>query len=612
MVLTPEQIKKKLKEASKKGFIHYEIEQIKTHDIRCAFHTEPTQDVKRLLYRKTFLAFVGTIISQDKLEVFTHLMTLPIETVDFMEGVMNELKKIFEAQNRNISFLFQNTELSQDFQDYLEEIGDQDFWQTKGFNAMKSSINKLVVCDLPAANKDEEGNIIQDSKYPKPYYYFLPAENVFDLEFDRTEEIEWIIFKDCHDQDLYHYMDGQKYMTLSIVKGKAIEIVPMTIHDTGYCPVRSFWSTPFNSESKLQKRAPISNSLGKIDWLLFLMISQKHTELYAGFPMIVMYEQKCTYKDDAGNFCDGGQVKSSVRIGNTDEYRESSTACPSCANKSQLGAGTVLTAPARSEQSDPDLLTGVNVVPAETKSLDYLEKRIKQFEAGVIVNTIGLVREPSKEAMNELQIQSGYESRANVLLDVKSNFEKIHKFVLDTLGRMRYGNLYGGSVVFYGDKFYLYDASDLMIDYKAAKDSGTPVFELSEQFKQIINTRYKNNPEMIERFTCLFQIEPFPLVSMKELKDLADVYKATPEELMLKSHFDQLISRFENEYTSISEFMPLAPREKKVEFIRETLLGYLEELQVEEEPAANTTEDQVDPITGKPVNGKEEPAIITT
>lgn len=589
--LTAERVKQSYKLPPQ--WLAYEQEQIEKHDSRCKFHVEPTQDEKRLYYYKSFLSFVNTIIDEDKQKVFKHLLTLPIETVDFMEGVLNELKKIFESQNRNISFQFNDPELIPDYQAFLEKIGDETFWRTKGFNAMKSSINQIIICDLPKAETDDEGNIIQGTRFPEPYYYLLPACNVVDIDYDSNLCIEWIIFKDVKNKNIIHAFDDEKFMTFEVQRGVPVQIGTDIPHDIGWCPAVNFWSIPFNSESKLQRRAPISNSLGKLDWLLALMVFQKHNELYAGFPIYIMYEQRCTYKDDGGNFCDGGIVRMSVKVGNTDQYRDVSQPCPLCSNSTSLGAGKILTAPARSANDEPDLLQGVHVVPAEQISLEYLQKRVQIFEASVVVNTIGLVREPSKEAMNELQIQSGYESRTNVLLDVKGNFERAHKFVIDTLGRMRYGDLYIGSVVFYGDKFYLYDASDLLEAFDKSKTSGAPMFELSSQFDQVIQTRYRNNPEMIERYSILYEVEPFPLVSMKELKDQKDVYLPTNEELIIKSRFDQLIKRFENEFQTIAYFMPLAAKELRIEFIRETIKGYVEELLQAGTPPPPTAEPAI-------------------
>ena len=99
-VLDPTQIVKLIQETPQNPEIKY----CKHHDRRALFHTEPTEEQKELKYLKHYLAYIQQIIDDNKFNVFEHIVKLlPIETVDFTEGVFNELKKVKEYGYVNLT-----------------------------------------------------------------------------------------------------------------------------------------------------------------------------------------------------------------------------------------------------------------------------------------------------------------------------------------------------------------------------------------------------------------------------------------------------------------------------------------------------------------------------
>lgn len=575
--LQKEQILTILQNASKPE----ELNSCLKHDIRNKFHAEPSFDAFKLPYRQQFIEWVGTIINKKKLEVFTQLMTMPIETVEFTEGVFDELTKIFEAQDRYIGFEFTNPELGGDFERFLKEIGDSDFWQTKGFSTMKVAINSIVILDLPTVQNS------QQDRFPRPYYYLLDVQKVKAFEVNLQFKFEYIIFHNAHNDNLVHVFDDGFYRTYSIVKegdpGKLVaaeyNLVSEVPHDLGYTPARSFWTTPFEECSRLQKRGPQSNSLGKFDWLLFLYTSMKHVELYAGFPVDVMYEQRCDYRDSVGGQCENGKVRRVVKadvLGQ--DQRVVFDDCPNCKDKQLLGAGTVLTAPAMASKDDPDLLQGMNRIGADKDSLEYLLSRIDKYEATVSTNMIGYVAEGIREAMNKEQVGSMLESQINCLSEVRDNFQNIHRWVLEGLARLRYGR---GALISvacnYGNKWFIHSVEKLQEQLKESKDNGFPNFELNSQFEQIAQTKYKNNPNMLARVKTLMAIEPYQNYTVDDLGTLNEKFGLNQNLVRLKIDFSSYVGRFEREFMNVGAFMQFAPFEVKVVFITEKLLQYVAE-----------------------------------
>lgn len=545
-----------------------EVKRALLQDERAKFHTVPTQIDDRNEYLLIFNSWVGDIIDSSKLEVFKHLNTLPIQTVDFTESIFNQVKKVFHAEDRFITHRFVNEEMEEDFAKYLKEIGDNDFWSTKGFEAMKSSVSDILVIDMPSHETDGE--------LPEPYYYLLGVENIIALDVDRFGSYEYLIFKDHKDNDIIHAWDGMFYRSYKKDTG-TLKLLIESEHGVGYVPAISLWSTPYDSTSKIQKRGLITNALGRLDWLLYKITSVKHETLYAGFPVDIMYEQECSYEDDQGNVCDDGVVNShttKVVDGHEESFIKKSS-CPLCSKTQRLGAGTQLTAPSRGDSDDPDLINGLNRVGADVPSLNWIEENITKDKHEITSNIIGVAKDGNDSAKNELQITSNYESRLTVLLDVKKNYERAHRFVVNTIGKLRYGSAYTGSIINYGERMFIYSLSSLNDTFKQFKENGMPVFELANQQNQIMHTKYQNNPEMIQRVNVLKNLEPYQTYTTSELLTMKD--SLHPEKLALKLNFEEYINRFERENMNIVSFMQFSDMSDKVDVISAKLDEYVQD-----------------------------------
>jgi hypothetical protein len=601
--LSKEAIPEKLKISQ----LSNEYKSIEKHDKRVCFHTEPSVDDKKIDWLNNYRAWIKKILDPDKNEVFFELMSLPIETVDFTESVLKELRKVFEGQDRNISHNMVSKELVSDYNDYLKLIKDSEYWENQGFNAMRSNINAVMVVDLPELPVIN-GTFVQPTKYATPYYHMLDPCDVVNGEVRRDGQFEWILFKDRKVKDKYYLFDDAFYRTFIQDGDKIIDLKEFP-HTLGYTPARTFWTTPFNKDSQWQRLSPISNSLGKLDWLLFLYCSKRHLITYAGFPIYIMYEKQCTYTED-GNACDGGRIKvttkngATVGSGTTTSWKE----CPRCSVRKILGAGTIMTAPAPTDKDDVDLIQGVNVVYADVDSIANLSAEIMSDEHKLSASIAGLVKEINEAAKNEKQVYSGFENRLTVIQWIKENFENIHKWCLDTMGRLRYGKSFSASTVSYGQKFYLYSFEDMIIELKDAKAAGVPVYEVNALIDELLAAKYSNNPELYQRYKILKELEPYVAFTLGELKALPG---ATDERLItLKKNFPEYISRFEGEFTDVVSFMPLQDMEQKIKFIRETLLSYVEddrkvmlEQQKEQQAIMNPAPAGEPAFGGKPGNG---------
>lgn len=592
MILTREQAAELIKKP-KSG---KEIARAKIKRSRHRLHTEADVDPDNLSEpHQRFLSWVKDVLkSEENFARFRQLYRPPLLTNELTESIFSEFEKVFEARNSYEKFDFETPELEADAQAYRKRIGDLAFWETQGFEHFKNSIDDLIIVDLPRVDPDQPQ---PSSDRPAPYYYLLDIDALIDVVNTRVKGIdhetgeaayffktEYVIFKG--EGDTVYVFDDDHYRIFSY-DGENVELIEEVRHGLGYCPARSFWTTPLNSKCTIQKRSPITNSVSEMDWLLFFSIARKYLELYAPFPVFAVYRGKCDYKVEAAGRkgrCNEGFL---VYEG---EYNDPANRerCPACSNRLKVGPGNIIELKVPKDKEDPDLMTNpMKVIPAERTSLDYMREAIREKYDEIFQNCVGRGRDPlNDQAQNELQIRSSFESRTAVLLKIKRNFEIAHSFALDTVFRLRYGSAYKGLTISYGDEFFVKDETTQTEELENAKKNGAPAYELSTRRREIWESRYKNNPEMIQRLTILRHLEPFPDHDLGGLMEIRDKVPGavSMEDIIIKLNFGSFIDRFEREQISVVQYARAQDFATKIKGIREELVRYARELINSQQP----------------------------
>lgn len=594
-----------------------EINRARTKRIRHKLHTEPETESLALGESHTrFLSWVkGLLVAEDNYERFRQLYRPPITTNELTESIFSEFEKVFEAKNAFEKFEFTDSELENDFADYRKKIGDLNFWETQGFETFKNSIDNILVVDLPALQKDDAGNFIQPTERPEPYYFLLDIDCLIDIDNRKIEgrnavtgkqfyyfRTEYIIFHG--ENDAIFVFDDTFYRRYSKKEGSSDPVLDFEVaHNLGFTPARSFWTTPLNSSSKIQKRSPITNSISELDWYLFFSISQKYLELYAPFPIYAIYKSKCNYSESNGakRKCVDGYL-----LANGAPWSKDLDKCPHCASKIRVGPGNVMLIDVPKEKGDDfDLMANpMKVIPAETESLTYVKQAVIDKRNEIFSNCVGRGKDAENDqAVNELQVKSGFESRTSVLIKAKRNFEIIHAFALDTIARLRYGPSFLSLTIDYGDEFFVKDESEEIAEYKEAVANGLPAYELATRRQAIYETRYKNNPDLLERLKIMRNLEPFPdnnILQLQEIRSKAP--ELVPlKQMILKINFNSFIDRFEREQANILLFASAITFDRKIQTIQKILEGYADEIikegKVIAEPPKGTPPDpKADPI----------------
>jgi hypothetical protein len=559
-----------------------EIQRARAKRIRHKLHSQPeTENDLKSESHFYFLRWVEDLISsEDNFKRFKQLYRVPLITNELTESIFAEFEKVFEGQNRYEKFEFNKPELENDFQEYRKKIGDLAFWQTQGFETFKDSIDNILVVDLPQQQK---------TSLPEPYYYILDINDLIDIEnvkvkasdVDGTDFIyfktEYIIFRGK--EGFIYCFDDQFYRVFQEDDKNNITFVSEAAHNLKYCPARSFWTTPLNSSSCIQKRSVITNSLSELDWYLFFSICRKYLELYAPFPIYAVYKGRCDYKTTGSareGKCSGGYMEYKGEIFDVNKRER----CPKCHNKIRVGPGNIIELDVPRDDQHDLMANPMKIIPAERTSLDYMKAALDDKKAEIWTNCVGRRQdEKNGQARNETDVKSGFESAESAVLKVKRNFEIIHHFALDTMARLRYDASYVRGVVDYGDQFFNIDEAKEMVDFETASKNGAPSYELKARMDKIFSHKYKNDPDLLERLKILANLDPFPGTSLEKVIE----WKAkTPnlvseEDLILKFKFDSFIDRFEREQTSVLMYARLAPFDVKVREIKESLKQYVQE-----------------------------------
>jgi hypothetical protein len=537
----------------------------------------------------SFLRWVDQLLQDDEnFKRFKSLYRQPVPSNELVESIFDQFVKIFNASDAFQKVEFDDPDLEGDFNEYRKKIGDLSFWETQGFESFKTSIDNVLVVDLPRLELLLNGEFNQESEHPEPYYFMLDIDQVIDMDNKKVRAVdslsgkpfyyfkcEYLIFHES--ADLVCVFDDTLYRVFKHTSGEEPVEISSVPHNLGYCPARSFWTTPLSRKAKIQKSSPITKSLSELDWFLFFNIAAKYLKLYAPFPIYAIYKSSCNYKDTARNLqCSNGYLASPEHAKNGAHSGET---CPRCKNKFKPGPGKIAEVKPPQDGDQPDLMANpLKVIPAETESLAAVDRELSQLKQSIFENCVGKGSDiTSKEAINEDQVKAGFEKERTVLFGVKKNFELAQSFVVDTLARLRYGERYKGVTISYGTEFFTPDEEEEISGYKTAKETGLPEYDLDQRREKIAVARYHNDPDKLERLRILKALDPFPDKNLEEALK-AKAY-ADELDLIIKANFVRYIDRFERENLSLLSFGRAASFDKKIAQVYEVLRSYATELQ---------------------------------
>lgn len=512
-----------------------ELEASKLHNQRLAFHSDIVLRIEDASdYYSKFIYWVGQLLPKDKTERIKQLLTFPLCTNELMKDIFMGLERVWYAKDFFERYTFASEEYEQSFEAYRKRIKCEHMWKVEGWSSLKTCIDSVVIVDLPET---------QSSNRPEPYFYFISPEEIIDLEVDEKNDMQYIIFE--HDNaegvdELIVYDDT--YMRKYAYKDKKIGAqIAEVEHGLGYCPARMFWSDKLQDENYINKRSPITDSLGDLDWLLFFKTSKKYLDLHAPYPIYITYDivsdEKTEGNDQKKTWYEGQEA--------TDTHK----------GKGFMGPGSFSTVPPPRPGDNVDMMSNpIQVVSAETEACQYSSDEVERLENDIYESCVGSNGTVlGKEAVNEKQVESNLLSAQDVLVNLSRNLAEIMLWTHETLARLQYGVFFIGGVVSFGEDFFLEKESDLMDQYADAKQKGINPIMLDALDERLLDIRYKNHPRLRERASIFKDLDPLPGMTVAEAADLIGKGVSVAD-LTIKASLLKFVKMFELDYGDIVDY----------------------------------------------------------
>ena len=584
MPITEERIKEVLngKPTRNRASIRKAVAHEEDVRLHCETEVNPYRTVTNPAFTR-FLNFVQLLLPADKFEMFKTLVRYPLPTVSFTDTIFTTLSKVFDGRNPVFDYNFVNPETAQDWRDYLdEELGGGQYWEEEGWETMKTRINSVMILDLPA--EQEPGD-----RYPRPYGYFLPVASLIDFEMVDDEQFDWLIFKT--DEGKIAVYDDEQFRIYEAKGTSDIDWSKDHIansHDLEYCPARFYWSTAISSKERLIKRHPVTNFLWSLDMLLFYLIANEHLNLFGRFPVTWAFKQDCDFRiPETGLYCSDGYLKQQSEAG--DNYvldgANNPRPCPICDERRLNGPGSLIEVdPPGVDNENTNLREPVGHVAIPRESLDYNKTDIAERKSEIFTAVTGYRgMSINDKAVNEKQVGAIFETLETALLKIQMNIEKARTWWEETAIRLRYPKgVFIGATISLGTEHYLLDADVLLDLYQSGKEKGFGTAFLDAVEDQYFTTKYRNNPERLERYRMIANLDPFRHLTTEEVKNLFESDLVRPVDYVLKANFSSFLTRFERENVAITEFGLPLDYNLRIERIGQALRTYAEELIPEE------------------------------
>jgi len=508
--------------------------------------------------------------SEKKFDRVMKFARYPLPVVQLSDSILSDFFRVFEGKNR-----FFNVDGDRDvvrLDMWIEDNKPAKWIEKYAKQVFKNKPNSFVVVDTKA-----DGT---------PYLVFVDSNRLIDAVIkDNEGNCEYIAF--IHSQEesangevittFFSVYDELNYYVFSKDSNTdVITTISVVAHGVGYCPAKSFIKTVSNQKNKFKRRVAFSPAISKLeDWIIF-DIFRNYVDHYAPFPVTESPRNKC-----ANDECVNGKVKTEVIDPSNGEVASVTfsdcQACGGTDNGQHIYPGTHIGITLQSEKGAEDGSGKFKMIFPDVDKLNYVPEKLNAIELDVRYKTVGVNSLLSNEAVNELQAKGSFESMESVLLRTKGEMDALYKWIVITVGRLIYKDVYVDVDANFGTEFYLISEEDLQKRFDNAKKIGLPMEEIMMIYMQIIETKYKGNELKIQRQKMLLELDPLPLVSTTEAVELNGKGFIDDFDLIQKINFLNFITKFEHENGAITQFGSNLEHSKVVEIIKENLNIYTNE-----------------------------------
>jgi hypothetical protein len=337
-------------------------------------------------------------------------------------------------------------------------------------------------------------------------------------------------------------------------------------HNLGYVPCIKLMGSPQLIADEIAFQSPFITAVPLLDQVVLDESYLQMSKATSAFPFMVALGEICEFVDREGNKCNDGQIFDAVNGG----YRTCSS-CSGSGVKSRFSpTGMLLIKPKTSLSEGDTGLSGeyLKFVSPPMDTLTFLRTEIEQQMA----KSRRILHLPSSDESGTIGEASTATGSLNKLRSlyafikpISDQLFTIYEFCLVTMGRMRYGELFGGVNLVYPTSFDISTPSDyLAIIAEGVKAGVPPAVTYSNVYNYIRAINYTD-----EESSALFEliVNADELLLMSNADVLARLASGTVEKWqdVLHNSAPQLVMELMRDYIATDEapkFFDLPMREQ--------------------------------------------------
>lgn len=567
-----------IKELLQKPRLSLEIQKGRRYESRLRIFTESKfkEDIEKEQAWKEYLGYMENALDKQRFDRICSFIMYPLPVVDITKSNLSELYKVFDSKNAYFHFEAENQNLDRVLRSTVQKMNVVDWITRNGKKVIKNKPNSIVVID-----KNDKG---------EPYLLLVDNDRLIDCFVLENGQLEYVAFhhstveSESGEREVrVSVYDDEFYRVFLKTKEGSFVLDSEEAHSAGITPAKMFIDNKMNEDDCFNRKSPLTNSVSKLqEWSQFDTY-KVYTDHYGPFPVTEIPESDCGVEG-----CESGVVyeDEGYIIHQGTKFEEKTTRkkyypCPSCSTKKALGPGTVITIPSITDKNVPSPSGQFKFISPDITSLNYLKDKLNYIEQEIKSRVVGIDSMIENQAINKDQVNGSFQSRQNVLIELKKSFDELYTWVIQTTAKI----VVEGAVVAahgnFGTEYYLVSYEDWQKRYEKAKTTGMPESELDMIYRQMVETKYKGNPSKLTRMEIMRLIDPLPHCSYEQAVSRQEKGVIRIDDLLLKGRFISFVDRFELEQAPLVEFGKHLEMKVRINKIKEILNKYTDEAKKE-------------------------------
>jgi hypothetical protein len=464
-----------------------------------------------------------------------------LHTKPLIDKVATHFQRIFDATGRVIDNKFFDSEQKQDFENYVSKcyesasknkngLSSEYYYKHIGLESILFEPNNIALIDF-SITKNDQGAYDKIDKRNEPFVSTVNIKQIWDID-SSARGIEYLIIyneylKNTQKTKQFFVVDDLNYTLFELNKSGNPQLILQNRHNFECVPATHISSYNKYKGNYTIKKSPISDSLDDLyAWILLKNFSKMYG-WESGVPTQLQPKFKCDNTHHTGVHCNNGIFK--LNDGQ-------SAYCEKCQRKSQekTAWGKVVEIPMEylETESAERFMKLFSYVDFNTDVMRFHEEDLSKKEEKIISDIIGKSQNSvskSKEARNEIDVQSDTEDMRRVLASVSEMIEQTWQFTDSLIAKARNYNSYVSSSIFLGRGYMLQSKEKYYNEYDLLRKAGADDFLLNKKLSEIIETEYGYDKNFVDVFGMVAGIVPFRNIPTEKIYEHFDKFKTNED-----------------------------------------------------------------------------------